>query len=404
MRILYFSPHPHLNLSAQSGPGTHMREMIAAFRRMGHVVETCIAGGEQEAEAKALVQSGQNPVKVLIKKAVPNLLWETLKDRALLQTDEQNYRKLLAHCKKFQPDLIYERGYYLMESGIKVAKELNITHFMEFNAPYVHERQELSGSSLMKARAYAAEKRQVSATNALVLVSTPLQKYFDTVVKGAAEKSIITPNAIDPQKIVTDEKVCRKISDDLGLSGKTVVGFVGSIFPYHGVDKLIQSFADTLSSLKQKNAFLLIVGGGAILEELKVKASLLGLEGKIHFTGSVPYQMVMNYIQCMDITVLASTNYYMSPIKIFEYGALGKAIIAPDQPAVRDVLSEGETGLLLKDKAHDLSIAIQTLIENETLRKKLGEGFQRKVYAEHTWDFMALKVISAFEKMNKKKN
>jgi glycosyltransferase involved in cell wall biosynthesis len=51
-----------------------------------------------------------------------------------------------------------------------------------------------------------------------------------------------------------------------------------------------------------------------------------------------------------------------------------------------------------------LAIAIQTLIDNETLRKKLGEGFQRKVYAEHTWDFMALKVISAFEKMNKKKN
>jgi glycosyltransferase involved in cell wall biosynthesis len=380
-----------------------MREMIAAFRRKGIEVETCIAGGENDEQAKALVQAGQNPAKGLIKKAIPNLLWESLKDRSLLKFDAVNYDKLLAHCKRFQPDLIYERGYYLMESGIKVASELSINHFMEFNAPYVHERQELSGKSFFKNQAYAAEKRQVLNTNALVLVSTPLQKYFDEVLPGAAQKAIITPNAIDPQKIVTDDKLCAEISSQLGLKGKTVVGFVGSIFPYHGVDKLIQSFAETLKSLKNKEAFLLIVGGGAILEELKIKAASLGLDGKIHFTGSVPYKMVMNYIQCMDICVLASTNYYMSPIKIFEYGALGKAIIAPDQPAVRDVLTEGETGLLIKNKPHDLAIAIQTLIENDALRKKLGETFKEQVYREHTWDFMAMKVLNGFEKFQKKR-
>lgn len=403
MKILYFSPHPHLNLSAKSGPGTHMREMIAAFRRKGIEVQTCIAGGESEEQARELIQSGQNPLKTLVKKAIPSLVWETLKDRSLLATDKANYEKLKVHSEKFQPDFIYERGYYLMESGVNLAEEKGITHFMEFNAPYVHERQELSGRSFMKSRAYQSEKNQVLKTDALVLVSTPLQKYFESVVKGAAQKSIITPNAIDPAKIVVDERACNEIVEKHQLKGKTVVGFVGSIFPYHGVDKLIQSFADMLKSLRNREAFLFIVGSGSILEELKAKAMALGLEGKIHFTGNVSYAMVMNYIHCMDITVLANTNYYMSPIKIFEYGALGKAIIAPDQPAVGDVLTEGETGLLIKQKPNDLAIAMQTLVENDALRERLGKNFREKVYREHTWDFMAEKVLSGFEKFKKKK-
>ena len=139
------------------------------------------------------------------------------------------------------------------------------------------------------------------------------------------------------------------------------------------------------------------------MEELKIKASLAGLNGKIHFTGSIPYKQVMNFIHCMDITVLASTNYYMSPIKIFEYGAMGKAIIAPDQPAVRDVLQEGVTGLLVKEKSNDLTVAMLALTENITLRNQLGQAFKEKVFREHTWDFMAQKVLDGFQEFQKKR-
>lgn len=82
---------------------------------------------------------------------------------------------------------------------------------------------------------------------------------------------------------------------------------------------------------------------------------------------------------------MARSNWYGSPIKIFEYGALGKAIIAPDNIPVNDVMIHNEDGLLISNDLFKLSYALLTLLNDKEKREILGKTFQKKVLNEHTW-------------------
>jgi glycosyltransferase involved in cell wall biosynthesis len=88
----------------------------------------------------------------------------------------------------------------------------------------------------------------------------------------------------------------------------TVIGFVGSIFPYHGVDVLIRCFASIVQD-SQQDLCLLIVGDGETLPALKDLAEQLKMRDQILFTGNIPHHRVMPYIQAMDICVMAKSNW-----------------------------------------------------------------------------------------------
>ncbi|HEU4717748.1 MAG TPA: glycosyltransferase, partial [Bacteroidia bacterium] len=129
MKILYYSPHPALNLSAQTGYGTHMREMIRAFREAGHEVKTCIRGGEQMPVSSGGATAGNG--KRLLKKIIPRFLWRTLKERRLMREDKISEAVLAKAMEEFQPDVIYERAAYLCISGRNVAVRKKIPHIVE---------------------------------------------------------------------------------------------------------------------------------------------------------------------------------------------------------------------------------------------------------------------------------
>lgn len=95
----------------------------------------------------------------------------------------------------------------------------------------------------------------------------------------------------------------------------------------------------------------------------------------------------------MDITVLPNSHWYGSPIKLFEYGAMGKAIIAPDNVPVKDVLIPGDDGLLVKPTVDSLFPAMKHLVESPDQRVRMAEGFQKKVLTRHIWSAMAKKIL-----------
>lgn len=395
MKILYYSPHPHINSYGNTGASTHIREMAEAFRVLGHEVQLLIIGGDKPGKVDGpVLTNASGGLKNRLKKFVPKLLWETLKDRALLQVDARSATVLESRCRSFKPDLIYERGYYLMTSGIRIAKKLNIRHVLELNAPYVDEREEFGGRSLFKSLALRVQLFQLQQTDRIVVVSSPLKSYFEKLNSAIASKICITPNAINPAHFAADASSSPSLRAVLSWGNVPVIGFVGSIFPYHGVEEMIKAYRMVCEEKGLPDSRMLIVGDGMILNELIEKTKEWNLQERIHFTGQVPYEDVKEYIREMDITVLAGTNYYMSPIKLFEYGALGKAIIAPDQPSVCDVLTNGENALLVAHQSiPELAAAMKRLIVDNGLRKDLGNRFREKVFREHTWVKMAERVL-----------
>ena len=146
MKILYYSPHPQLSMHAPTGYGTHMREMIAAWRRMDIEVHTCIAGDLNDGQV-GTSKSSQNSKATIVKKLIPNYLWQSLRDLSLMKFDKAQQRNLENQIESFQPDVIYERVAYLQDSGIKTAQKYGIRHVSEINAPYPEERVFFSGNS-----------------------------------------------------------------------------------------------------------------------------------------------------------------------------------------------------------------------------------------------------------------
>jgi glycosyltransferase involved in cell wall biosynthesis len=400
MKILYYSPHPNLALNSNSGYGTHMREMIAAFRRAGHTVEPIIMGGDEETYSSDTAPSTKRKTLNLIKKGIPQPLWQTVKDLRLRYQDHQFESKLGQKVEAVKPDLIYERANYLQPSGVRTANRLGIPHVLEVNSPYVEERKTLgNGGSLMTDYAARIEQELLEETDVVAVISSSLKEYLERKYGLQNKNFVTTPNAINESKIKWNQEEVDKIRYKYNLENRIVLGFVGSLLPWHGVDLLIKSF----QKIRQQhaNTKVLIVGDGSGVNELKQLSQHLGIEDDIIFTGRVPHVQVFNYIQAMDITVYPGSkdqvNWYGSPVKLFEYGAMGKPIVIYDQPPIRDVMEPGKDGLLIEPEVKQLIDAFNKLINNETLCQKIAQNFKEKVISQYTWERNVERVLNSIE-------
>ncbi|MBK9450074.1 MAG: glycosyltransferase family 4 protein [Bacteroidetes bacterium] len=392
MKILYYSPNPNLNLSDPAGYGTHMREMIKAFRALGHEVEVHIMGGT---EPKPSVAAKPSLMKRLAKVVIPARRWQTLKDQRLEEFDNDAYDRLLLKMREFKPDFVYERANYFQTSGVNAARRLKVMHFLEVNSPYVEEKVELEGDSGMLEKAREKEGWQLTKTDHVLVVSSSLREYFLHQHRVYAAKFSVVPNAIDPEKGKVNPQDVAAVKSQYNLEGKTVVGWVGSIQPWHGVETLISSFA--VVAKQRADIALLVVGSGETIATMQKLAAESGVADRIHFTGSIPHAQVFAHIAAMDIAVLPDTKWYCSPIKIFEYGLLGKAIVATHHAAVLDVMVPDQDGIIIEPGAERLQAALLKLIADPALRSQLGAHWQQKVLRSHTWEANARRVLELFE-------
>jgi len=370
------------------------------FEELGHEVRPVISG---PAESQTSVQAPQNTssLKQSLKRFIPSIIWHTLKDISLLRFDASLHENLRAQIEDFQPDFVYERVNYLQLSGIRVCKEMGIPHFSETNAPYLQEKIELEGKSLLGKFASNREKQQLEGTDKVFVVSTILKNFFikKHQVNQGEEHIIVTPNGITVNNFRFDSEKVRKLKEELGLKPENVVvGFVGSIQLWHGVDLLVRDFHKIYQDFP--HARLLVVGGGESLEDLKQMAVDLGIADKVFFVGKSPFKDVPIYVELMVITVMAKAYWFGSPLKIFEYAALDKAIIAPDFAPVREVMTPNVDGLIIDGEKETLENALRKLVESPELRIRLAENFHNKVLANYTWEKNAKVVLQEFEKLS----
>jgi glycosyltransferase involved in cell wall biosynthesis len=392
MKIIYYSPHPHLNLMSPSGYGTHMREMITAFQNKGCEVLPVIMGGEDNPPEETInINSSRS--KQLLKNLLPKRLWRTLKDVNLLRFDQlKAMRRLENTIKEFKPDFIYERCYYLQLSGVKIAKKYNLAHVMEINSPYVNQTNFLENSrSYLEKYARHIERKQLSGTDLPLAVVGPLREYFCERYDIDPDKFLITHDAFNRANIQLNTNNQQKIVKQYGLSGKRVIGYVGSIFEWHGLDKLIRAFDE----LDIPDTKLLIVGYGEYMVKLTELTKSLNREEDVISTGRVPKEEIFDYITIMDICAAPDAAWYQSPVKIFEYGAMGKPILGPDTTAVCEVMESDKDGILVEPTVEEMMKGLMKLISDPERSNKMGRHFQQKVLNDYTWTENARKVLEA---------
>jgi glycosyltransferase involved in cell wall biosynthesis len=190
------------------------------------------------------------------------------------------------------------------------------------------------------------------------------------------------------------ESSCRRLKIDSSLF---YIGFIGSFFVYQGIDILIDAASLVLNRFH--NAHFLLVGDGPMRTKWETMVLEKGLRDHFIFTGHVPYHNVPNYIGAMDVCVAPhhrETNQ-ASPVKLFDYMASGRSIVASDIEVVREIIADSGCATLVDpDNPQALSKGIITLLEDNKLRMDMS--YRGRLYAVDKYDRKTL-AIKLFNKM-----
>ncbi len=219
----------------------------------------------------------------------------------------------------------------------------------------------------------------------------------------AAEKIIVNPNGVDVERFrpgVGGGEMRRELSikDD-----EVVAGFVGTFGPWHGVEKLAEAIKSIPVNVPVR---FLLVGSGSLHAEVERQLRTETQTGRVIFTGAVGHHRVPALLDACDILVAPhvpladGSDFFGSPTKIFEYMAMGKAIVASRLGQIGEVLADQETALLVEPgKVTELTESIVKLVDSRELRERLGTKAREVAEREHTWVHNAERVLQAYDRI-----
>ena len=373
MRFLY----SHRTRSAD-GQHVHIRHLTEALSARGH--DIVMAGpGAQKDEAKKLdAHEGESGLKSWL----PRPLYEC----AEYGYSFPAYRRLAAKAKRSRPDIIYERYNLFYHAGAWAKRRLGLPLILEINAPLAEERAAHGGLSL-KSFARASEQAIWRAADMALPVTDALADHVRAA--GVPEDRItVIQNGVSADFLsVRNASAVRR---RYNLDGKLVLGFSGFVREWHGVDRVIRFIAET----SRRDLHLLIVGDGPARASLERLAQDLGVEDQVTVTGVIQRDRVADHVAAFDIALQPAVTPYASPLKLFEYMALGRPIIAPASANIDEVL-DGAAEALLFD-AHDegaFQTALKSLIADDEKRARLGAAARARLIREDfSWAGNAAKV------------
>ena len=370
MRILYSH-----RIQSHDGQSVHIEEMVAALQAAGH--EVLVVGPSFYASAGF---GAESRAVALARRLLPAALAEL----AELAYNVPAARRLARAAASFRPDLIYERYnlYYL--AGARIARRRGLPFYLEVNAPLADERARFGGLGLPRL-ARAAERFVWRAADRVFAVTSDLGQRI-AAVGVPAERIHITPNGVEPGRFPP-----RPPPQD---GAQPVLGFIGFARPWHGLDTVIRGIAAGGAGLS-----LVVAGEGPACADLHDLAHLLGCAERVRFIGLTPRDAVPSLLAGFDIALQPRALAYASPLKLFEYMAAGSAIVAPDQPNIREIVAHEETALLFDPASPEaMWQAIARLARDAPLRQRLGEAARAEILRrDFTWRGNAARVVEAAE-------
>ncbi len=359
MRILYSH-----RIQSHDGQGVHVEEMVAALREAGHAVRVV---GPPAYESAAF--GGSSRLVDQLRQHLPRALGEC----AELAYNVTAIRRLERAWREFRPDLVYERYNLFHLAGTWLARRHGVPLYLEVNSPLAAERARHGGLGL-RSLAERVERITWRSASRVLPVTGVLAAMI--AARGVAQSRLtVVPNAIVPMRF--PDRVRQATSD----AGPPRLGFVGFVRDWHGLDGVLDAMAADPLPLE-----LTIVGDGPARPALERQAAALRLGERVRFLGLVPHAQVPELVSGFAIALQPRVTDYASPLKVFEYMAAGCAIVAPDQPNIREVLTHGTTALLFDpDSPAAMWAAVRQLAADPILRERLGAAARARAVGQHTW-------------------
>jgi PEP-CTERM/exosortase A-associated glycosyltransferase len=225
----------------------------------------------------------------------------------------------------------------------------------------------------------------------------------DIIRRGIpADRITVIPNAVDVENFQRGGQPDEALKKSFGLEGKTVIGFIGSFYAYEGLDLLVGALPLILK--RTPHVRVLLVGGGPQERVLKLQAEELGMADKIVFAGRVSHSEVSRYYNLIDL--LAYPRHPMrltelvTPLKPLEAMAQGKVLIASDVGGHRELIRDGETGLLFKSgDPIAFTNKVVEAVQHPERWESIRVAGRRFVEAERTWGASVARYQSVYDRL-----
>jgi glycosyltransferase involved in cell wall biosynthesis len=283
---------------------------------------------------------------------------------------------------------VYERYSLWSYGAMEFARHAGIPALLEVNAPLIEEQAQFR---VLVDRAAAVEcaERAFAAATALLAVSEEVGDWLRGF-PAAHGKIHIVPNGIRPERFPETLEAALPAPP-----GVFTVGFVGTLKAWHGLATLVEAFYLLHGRIPQTR--LVIVGDGPEREKITADVALRGLTKSTIFTGAVAPEQVPGLLASMDVAVAPyppMEHFYFSPLKVYEYMASGRPVVASRIGQLQTVIDSERNGLLVPPGAASaLAASLERLQHQAEFRLRLGKAARQTVLAKFTWEAVADKIF-----------
>jgi len=323
---------------------------------------------------------------------------------AYLQAYAEDLAKLVLELR---PSILHAASNHINGLVVNaVAKHFKIPSIYEVRGLWeitrISRQPEFHGSEYFQMMSNL-EARSASDANYVFAITHALADEMKSRSEQITDVGLL-PNGVHSNRFIPAEPNLR-LKEKLGIHRDTVVlGYIGSLVSYEGLDLLLESLPLVKNGITQPFK-LMIVGDGAYMETLQTLCHELELDDDVIFTGRVPHEEVEDYYSIVDIAPFPRlplpVTEMVSPLKPFEAMAMEKAVIASDVMALAEIITDDMNGILFrKGEVEDLSAKLSTLIQDKEKRAKLGVNAREWVVENRDWEKISQTLSEIYQEVS----
>ncbi|MCC8379955.1 glycosyltransferase family 4 protein [Xenorhabdus sp. PB30.3] len=388
MKIAYIDPYPVPDFRVAS---LQILQNVDAFARQGH--EVCL-----------ITPAGRNNVEEILGRKLPSsvelIALRDMRRRWYFPVNTQKlfYFQVSCWLRKHKIDAIFTRN--IKMANYLLHKHPDIPHFFESHEIFSQSFKESHGISTYVNKSKYSKLRKIEQhvyqrASAIFVLTSLLRDdiYTEYCVKTPI---IVAPDGVD--LLAVEETKMASSGKQYQKGETTQVLYLGSLHRWKGVPTAMKSMCYL------NNAVLNIAGGNSEqIEQLKFVAQQIGVSDRVNFMGFIHPKDRFRVIADNDICILPLTktsigSRYTSPLKLFEYMAMGKPVVISDFPSIRDAVDEKSVSFAHSENAESFAQQIQLLIDNPAEIVLKTEHSQRLVEEHFNWDQRAKLIMQEIEK------
>ncbi|WP_244259488.1 glycosyltransferase [Rathayibacter sp. VKM Ac-2759] len=368
---MYLSGAPRLSTKASTeslGPRSHILGVIRGFEQHGVEIDRFIVG-----DAMPDAVHGQGSEGRMSSGVLPLLAADVFRFASRLRSRLQ----LKMRARNRSLDFVYERYALFQELGSVARRETGALWILEVNALLAVEATSERRATTSRRLAEWMEKRTLRRADVIVAVTQALADQLGSHYGIPAERMLVVANGVD--------HTVHHAAVPITLASTPRIGFLGTLYPWQNVSSLVA----LLSAEGLLAAELHIAGDGPERAALEQQARALGVEGRVHFRGRVHPDEVPEFLAGVDLCFAghsSANGSYFSPLKLWEYLAAGKPVVASRHEVTADLESQGFAVVCYDPSgADDLKSVLTRSVASLADLSRRAADKQRDVWAEHSW-------------------